>query len=280
MRVKIKNIITVILLAAICCCCVICIIYLGKDKSGTNLVDSFNEIKEKETYVNYSKVYVGYMDLEQYDFITGKITNGTGQFLETVELEGTIEDMLLKQGDNFTAGEVMFRSVNQNYVTEYAGKIDRIIETKHGISVVLANYQDCFIMAEAPFEYAKYLKEGDEVRCYYGEELVQGEIMYVSTTVEGGNIKVGISYEDAEMNLLLNAPVEVVVVKKKAEHVIAVPVRAVINSGSVTYVRVRNEEGEDEMREVTVGLESSNEYYEIKSGLLEGELVLMDTLAN
>ena len=67
---------------------------------------------------------------------------------------------------------------------------------------------------------------------------------------------------------------EVNIVTMSKENVLAVPINAVKFSSGKTYVTVKKSDGSTEEREISVGVRTNN-FYEVVSGLQEGEVVLV-----
>ena len=67
---------------------------------------------------------------------------------------------------------------------------------------------------------------------------------------------------------------EVNIVTMSKENVLAIPINAVKFSSGKTYVTVKKSDGSTEEREISVGVRTNN-FYEVVSGLQEGEVVLV-----
>ena len=67
---------------------------------------------------------------------------------------------------------------------------------------------------------------------------------------------------------------EVNIVTMSKENVLAVPINAVKFSSGKAYVTVKKSDGSTEEREISVGVRTNN-FYEVVSGLQEGEVVLV-----
>ena len=270
-----KNILTVVLLLLLCSLCVTCIIFLNSDTTSED-ADLDLSISKEITYTAYSKVFLGAMDLKQFVKVEGVITNPSGDYIEEVQFVGNSDNLLISQGETFRAGDIIFKNGNEQYKAKFEGKVDRYYTSDKKITVVLSNYQDRIISASVPFQYAEYLSCGDNVTFLYNGVEQIGTISYVSTTVENGCVAVEIVFTDSDLSLLLNAPVEIIIIKASVENVIAVPQEALITSDNVHYVRIESDDGSDALVQVECGLISSDGYVEIISGLSEDSIVLLD----
>lgn len=275
----IKNVLSVFFMLLLCVLCVACIIYLN-----TNSQDSVDNISleqvEKETYSTYSKIFISYMDIEQIVEVEGEIVSRNENVIEDIELYGNVENVLISQGGCFHKGDLVFDGTYKTYYAKYDGRIDRICQYGKKVCLSLSNYQERFICAKVKTEHLKYLLLNDEITFIYGDDEKKGVISYISTTVSEGCATIEVSFEDVDMAMLTYSPVTIQIVKAKAESVLAVPKTALVKSNSDYYVRVEGDNGQIEIVQVDIGLESNDGYIEIKSGLTEDDVVLVDASEN
>ncbi len=112
---------------------------------------------------------------------------------------------------------------------------------------------------------------------YYPGESIQGKIDYIYPYLETKTrtIKVRLVFKNPELKLKPGMYTNVVIQTAPVKDAIAVPQEAVLFSGKRTLVFVALGGGRFVPRDVNVGVESGDGYYEIKSGLKEGESIVL-----
>lgn len=129
------------------------------------------------------------------------------------------------------------------------------------------------------------VEEGKEVSIYIDalEKSYTGKISKISRTATSAG---GVSYFSAEVEfdadelVRSGMSVEVKLVSREAYGVVSVSMEALrYEKNNVTYVLVRNAEGKEEKKYVTVGI-TDGKYVEIKEGLSEGDIVLVSPSLN
>ena len=124
---------------------------------------------------------------------------------------------------------------------------------------------------------------GDEVMIElnaYEDQTFSGEVEGIDTSVSSGSSTV--SYN---VTVKINGDVDgiytdmtgnVTFIEKQVADVVYVSNKAIINEGTVSYVKVKDSDGTIEKKEVTTGF-SDGVNVEITEGLSEGETVLIES---
>ena len=114
----------------------------------------------------------------------------------------------------------------------------------------------------------------------YEDQAFSGEVESIATSVSSGSSTV--SYN---VTVKINGEVDgiytdmtgnVTFIEKQVADVVYVSNKAIINEGTVSYVKVKDSDGTIEKKEVTTGF-SDGVNVEITEGLSEGETVLIES---
>ena len=124
---------------------------------------------------------------------------------------------------------------------------------------------------------------GDEVLIEltaYDDEEFKGIVSGMDTSASSGSSTVSYSvtivFTGDTSNIYTDMTGNVTFIQKQMTDVIFVSNKAIINEGTKSYVKVKNEKGNWEKREVETGF-SNGVYVEIKSGLDEGEIAIIES---
>ncbi len=130
------------------------------------------------------------------------------------------------------------------------------------------------VQANVPPEELSKLHVGQKVVVYADRDSVMGRIKSVSAAVDPmkrvGQIKIAVNRSRLWPGMMVRAEV----VLRESPDAIVVPTSAVVKSDGKTYIFVVKN-GRAEMRQIETGIESDN-LYEVKSGLSEGEPVVVE----
>lgn len=274
---RIRMALTLLLMAALLGLCISGIFYINQITNEQYSALSLESAQES-TYTSYSMFYPGKMDLQQIAAVSGTIESPKEDFIEELVYSGDLDDLAVQQGDGFAEGDLLFDGSSQ-YYAKYAGIVDRVYTEGSKVHILLADYEDRYVSVQIPEAYLQYIAKGDSISFQYLEEEKQGEITYISCYVTDGTVTAQIDFSDEEMSMYIHAAVSVQVVKAKADDVLAVPENALIQSGDTWYLRVKS--GDDSvLKEVTTGMTSSDGYVEIRDGITESDVILIDNTAS
>jgi len=124
-----------------------------------------------------------------------------------------------------------------------------------------------------------WLREGEEAimtLAYYPGQVWKGTISYIYPYLESKTrtLKVRLEFDNPDGRLKPNMYANIVIHAVVSEKHIAVPVEAVIRSGERNIVVVSLGKGRFLSQEVTLGVESGDNYYQVLDGLNEGDVVV------
>ncbi|MCM1570232.1 MAG: efflux RND transporter periplasmic adaptor subunit [Roseburia sp.] len=169
---------------------------------------------------------------------------------------GVITSVELAEGDNIRTGSVLVTLYNREDVTMT-------------VSVSEADRKDISLGSAAKVNFTAY-----------PEELFDGEVTYMgdASSDSSGNVtyEVTITLKGDVSGLFQGMTGDITFVAEETEEVLYVSRRAVITEGENSYVKVMDEKGNIERRKVTTGF-TDGAYVEIKDGLAEGEIVLIES---
>ena len=127
------------------------------------------------------------------------------------------------------------------------------------------------------------IQVGDEVlielTAYDGEEF-KGVVSGMDTSTSSGSSTVSydvtVVFTGDTAKVYTDMTGNVTFIQKQITDVVFVSNKAIINDGTKSYVKVKNEKGNFEKKEVETGF-SNGVYVEIKSGLVEGEIAIIES---
>lgn len=149
--------------------------------------------------------------------------------------------------------------------------------------ITLNHYEDVVTETEADDEMMRSIAVGDRVQVSfsaYPDGQFSGVISDIGEGVSGSDSQaswpVEISVEGDVSGLYGGMTAEVTFMTEESREVLHVPVRAVISEGGVSYVNVRDEQGNVVKKEVKTGI-TDGRSVEITEGVGEGEKVLIES---
>jgi RND family efflux transporter MFP subunit len=206
---------------------------------------------------------------------------------QSVKLEEVLANALAGEADVAKARADVVNARNQLSQMKLVTPIDGIVvkqDAKVG-EVATQNTIIAEVVSEGEFEIEVFIPEadiaklvlGDSARvlfdAYSGEEF-RATVFFIDpaeTVIEGvSTYRALLHFTEADDRIRAGMTVDLDIVTGERSDVIAVPLRAVVDS----VVGVINEEGQREDREVTLGLRGSNGLIEILDGLVVGEEVV------
>lgn len=155
------------------------------------------------------------------------------------------------------------------------------MEVKPGMQMyTIADLSQIWVYADI-YEYElPWLAEGQKAEMslsYLPGETFKGIVNYVYPYLDSKSrtIKARLKFSNPKMTLKPGMYANVKIESSPIKNVIAVPLEAVLFSGERSLVFVALGGGRFAPRTVVVGMESGGGYYEIKSGLMEGDQVVL-----
>ncbi len=154
------------------------------------------------------------------------------------------------------------------------------MEVKPGMSLyVIADLSEIWVYADIYEFESPWVKEGQQAimtLSYEPGKKYYGKVQYVYPYLEEKTrtIKVRLSFPNPNMDLKPGMYANVEIHTSPIENAVVVPMEAVLFSGERNLVFVALGEGRFAPRDVVVGLESGDGYYQILDGLKEGETVV------
>lgn len=172
---------------------------------------------------------------------------------------------------------------------EYSGKLLSVgydVGDTLSSETALATYADAEAVSmtvSVSQEDISVINIGDEVLIEltaYDDEEFKGIVSGMDTSASSGSSTVSYSvtivFTGDTSNIYTDMTGNVTFIQKQMTDVIFVSNKAIINEGTKSYVKVKNEKGNWEKREVETGF-SNGVYVEIKSGLDEGEIAIIES---
>ena len=154
------------------------------------------------------------------------------------------------------------------------------MEVRPGMRLyTIADLSSIWVLADV-YEYeAPWVKEGQKATMtlsYQPGTEYRGSVQFVYPYVDEKTrtIKVRLSFPNPDMQLKPGMYADVVIQTSPVAGALAVPLEAVLFSGQRNLVIVSLGEGRFAPRDVTIGIESGDGYYEVRSGLAAGETVV------
>jgi Cu(I)/Ag(I) efflux system membrane fusion protein/cobalt-zinc-cadmium efflux system membrane fusion protein len=164
-----------------------------------------------------------------------------------------------------------------------------IVDNKHALDgmdvepgmelYTISDVSEVWVYADL-FEYeVPWVKKGQRAimtLSYAPGKKFEGEVQYIYPYLEEKTrtVKVRLTFENPDLELKPGMYTNVEIKSAPVSNTIAVPAEAVMFSGERNLVFIALGEGRFAPREVTIGVESGDGYYEILSGLNEGETVV------
>lgn len=143
----------------------------------------------------------------------------------------------------------------------------------------IADLSEIWVYADI-YEYeVPWAREGQSAvitLSYEPGKTYRGKVQYIYPYLEEKTrtVKVRLSFPNPRLELKPGMYANVEIQTSPLEDVVAVPMEAVLFSGERNLVFVSLGEGRYVPRDVVIGIESGDGYYEIKGGLKEGEVVV------
>ena len=154
------------------------------------------------------------------------------------------------------------------------------MEVRPGMRLyTIADLSDIWVFADI-YEYeAPWVKEGQRATMslsYQPGSQYEGDVQYVYPYLDEKTrtIKVRLVFANPELALKPGMYAEVNIQSSPVRDALAVPLEAVLFSGERNLAFVSLGEGRFAPRDVTIGIESGDGYYEVISGLAQGEVVV------
>ena len=154
------------------------------------------------------------------------------------------------------------------------------MEVKSGMNLyTIADLSEIWVYADI-YEYeVPWVKVGQTARMtlsYDPGRVYTGTVQYVYPYLEEKTrtIQVRLVFANADLDLKPGMYANVELETSPLEGVMAVPMEAVLFSGERNLVFISLGEGRFAPRDVTIGIESGDGFYEVKAGLSEGEVVV------
>lgn len=154
------------------------------------------------------------------------------------------------------------------------------VEVKSGIRLyIIADLSEIWVYADIYEFETPWVKVGQTVRMtlsYDPGREYTGTVQYVYPYLEEKTrtIKVRLVFANPNLDLKPGMYTNVEIETSPLEGVIAVPMEAVLFSGERNLVFISLGQGRFAPRDVTIGIESGDGFYEVKAGLSEGEVVV------
>jgi len=155
------------------------------------------------------------------------------------------------------------------------------MEVKPGMQLyTIADLSTVWIQADIYESEMPWVEVGNKAEItlsYYPGESIAGKIDYIYPYLETKTrtIKVRLIFNNPDLKLKPGMYTNVIIQTAPVRDAIAVPQEAVLFSGERSLVFVALGKGRFVPRDVKIGIESGDGYYEIKSGLKEGESIVL-----
>lgn len=221
------------------------------------------------------------------DYITGKSSIGT--IKRTVKCEGKAavdytycdtytftdknkEDLLVKTEDVILPGISFFEG--DDIKNKNLGRVEEIIASENSIKVIVSNFEHLQCQLKIPQEKACDIVIGQEAEITFNGEVFHGIVRekdYILSDDGFLNIIVAI---DKNSSIIVNASIVVDVILDRKDNVLIIPNDALITEGNSYFADVLNDNDTVERKEIAIGI-IGNKYVEVKSGLSEGEILLI-----
>lgn len=209
---------------------------------------------------------------------------------ENKELHATyyFEEIYFSENQLITSGENILKYTNGTYlVAPYDCIITEVSLPNSG--EVCTNKHYITIQSTDTLEMTMQVEESELDTVYVGQEarieiealenkVITGYVTNINNTAtyssSGSKFKITVGFEnDGEVLLGMSAKCSIIL--EKSENAIAVAKEAVQEDRNKKYVVVKDENGRTQEIEIETGIEN-DAYIEVKSGLSEGEIVLIE----
>ncbi len=154
------------------------------------------------------------------------------------------------------------------------------MEVKPGMMIyTIADLSEIWVYAEIYEFESPWIEEGQQAvmtLSYSPGERYEGEVQYIYPYLEEKTrtIRVRLSFPNAALELKPGMYANVEIQTTPLRRAVAVPTEAVLFSGERNLVFTALGGGIYAPRDITIGLESGDGYYEVKEGLSEGETIV------
>ena len=195
--------------------------------------------------------------------------------LETAQLElSTLQEDLSLIKDEIVSpvdGVITEMTADENYRVNTETTLFKVSDTKNmKVEVSLSDSQIKNVAVGQRVEITSdSLPDGEKVE---GEVAEVSGVATKSSSLDESNTTVTIKFNDAK-NLRPGATINAVIFYKESKNVIKVPYSAVMNENGKFYVFTVDNSGKVIKKEVQIGT-NDDSYYEISSGLSEGEKII------
>ena len=195
--------------------------------------------------------------------------------LETAQLElSTLQEDLSLIKDEIVSpvdGVITEMTADENYRVNTETTLFKVSDTKNmKVEVSLSDSQIKNVAVGQRVEITSdSLPNGEKVE---GEVTEVSGVATKSSSLDESNTTVTIKFNDAK-NLRPGATINAVIFYKESKNVIKVPYSAVMNENGKFYVFTVDNSGKVTKKEVQIGT-NDDSYYEVTSGLSEGEKII------
>jgi len=195
--------------------------------------------------------------------------------LETAQLElSTLQEDLSLIKDEIVSpvdGVITEMTADENYRVNTETTLFKVSDTKNmKVEVSLSDSQIKNVAVGQRVEITSdSLPDGEKVE---GEVTEVSGVATKSSSLDESNTTVTIKFNDAK-NLRPGATINAVIFYKESKNVIKVPYSAVMNENGKFYVFTVDNSGKVIKKEVQIGT-NDDSYYEVTSGLSEGEKII------
>lgn len=195
--------------------------------------------------------------------------------LETAQLElSTLQEDLSLIKDEIVSpvdGVITEMTADENYRVNTETTLFKVSDTKNmKVEVSLSDSQIKNVAVGQRVEITSdSLPDGEKVE---GEVAEVSGVATKSSSLDESNTTVTIKFNDAK-NLRPGATINAVIFYKESKNVIKVPYSAVMNENGKFYVFTVDNSGKVTKKEIQIGT-NDDSYYEVTSGLSEGEKII------
>ena len=129
---------------------------------------------------------------------------------------------------------------------------------------------------EQEIPWVKVGQQAEMTLSYVPGKIYTGKVTYIYPYLDkkARDVKVRLEFPNPNLELKPDMYVNVMLLSGAEKNVLVIPTESVIRSGRRNIVFVEREEGKFEPREIKIGLEGSDGYLQVLSGLLEGEQIV------
>lgn len=258
---------------------IISIIFILKNKSNSNSEDTTESTSETEVIKT---------DILNTVSNSSYVVSGLE---ENKELHTTyyFEEIYFEKNQYISAGENILKYTNGTYlVAPYNCVITALSIPNSG--EICTNKHYITLQSTDTLQISLNVDESELDTIYIGQEarievdvlsnnVITGYVTNISNTAtyssSGSTFKATVEFQNDENNVLLGMSAKCSIVLEKAENAIAVAKEAVKEKSGSKYVTVKLNNGETKDVTIETGIEN-DAYVEVKSGLNEGDIVLIE----